>query len=169
MPTAGYRRLVRERNKLDRKQQLFNAEGVAKRKEPPKVEVTTVLDIKQAVMCPFCLYENHLQVFLVSTKKGISQSKAKCPECKNGMLMRSLTADLTVEEYAEWCFGYVADGFWKKVPFERWKSRLFHLGWSQRFWERYKQLKGDSGIESYEEHIMQQQQEAHEHEEDDWQ
>lgn len=101
-----------------------------------------VVNPTEQVMCPFCLYQDKLQSFFISTKKGISQAKAQCPECHNGMLMRTLLADMTPEQYAEWVWNYRSRGFWQKCKFSDWKVRLKNIGWAKRFWDKYKEIKG---------------------------
>ena len=145
-----------EKARDDKKQQVFGSWGEVEPRHKPTVTETFTLDINMQVSCPFCLYHDKLQRFLVSTAKGISQSKALCPECHNGMLMKSLTADWTPEQYADWVFRYAADGFWKKCPFVTWKKALKEMGWAGRFWDRYKALKG----ESYPEGTTEEQEEA---------
>lgn len=167
--SKSHRRHIRqERAKADQYQTIFGKGCLPKTRIKTVTTIGFTLDVSQIVMCPFCLYQGKLQQFLISTKKGISQSRAQCPECKNGMIMKSLTTDMTPEEYAEWCFAYSASGFWRKVPFERWKSRLAAIGWAQQFWDRYKELKGDSAVENYEDYVIRTQEEAHQHDEDEW-
>lgn len=101
------------------------------------------LDMNQQYMCPFCLGIAKLRKYLISTSKGIHKSLVLCPECKNQCKMSTLTADMTPEQYADFAYGYVGFGFWQKVPFDKWKERLRKIGWSYRFWKRYKQLKGE--------------------------
>ena len=112
--------------------------------------------------CPFCLYQGKINKFLISTKKGFHKGLGQCPECKNKMRFRTLTADWTPEDFAEWCYGYSADGYWQKVPFSKFSDRLYKIGWSKRFWERYKQLKGEGGQESYEDMLIREQWEQYE-------
>jgi hypothetical protein len=125
-----------------------------------QVTQMTSVDYNMRVRCPFCLHDDRLQAFLVSTKKGISQARAECPECHNGMMMKSLTSEWTPEQYAEWAYPYAGSGFWQKVPFETWKKRLHEIGWSHRFWERYKALKGSDESEDYFDYLDRQQEET---------
>lgn len=110
-------------------------------------------------MCPFCLHIGKLQQFLVSTKKGISQKTAKCPECHNTMRMKTLTYDFTVEQFAKWCAEYALSGYWQKVPFEKFNRRLKMLGIRYRFWKAYKTFKGEDEQPSYDEYLAYQQEE----------
>lgn len=143
----------------DRKQTFLDPtspKGMQERMPPSTIE-TTVYAGK--FFCPFCLYIGKLGEFRVQTKKGWSEKKAQCPDCKNGMMMKSLIVTQTVEEYAEWVYMYAASGFWQKIPFTKFCRRLKDLGWSYRFWGRYKALKGEATGESYEEHLDRQQEE----------
>lgn len=135
----------------DKKQAKFDKGGWLKKPAPePIVEFTTV-NANELVVCPFCLYKAQLKVFFISNKKGISQKRAQCPDCNNTMQMNSLYNDMTIEQYAEWVFGYRRSGFWQKCPFNTWKDRLYKLGWSGRFWSKYQALKADATDESFEE------------------
>jgi hypothetical protein len=61
------------------------------------------------------------------------------------MMLRNLvTMKWTPQKYAEWVFGYSLNGFWQKISFSSWKERLFEIGWSQPFWDKYKALKGEA-------------------------
>jgi transcription elongation factor Elf1 len=99
------------------------------------------------VYCPFCLYYNKLNTFiLVDTK----EYKLKCPECGNIMLMRTLKAmtrmtKTKVQAYAKWCFMYRLSGFWDKVNKPVWNRRLKEYNWAGPFWVTYKKLRGDTG------------------------
>lgn len=134
---------------FDKAQVKFNNDGVAQRPVAPEVKKFTSVNCNVLVMCPFCLHQAKLSAFFISTKKGISEGKAECPECHNGMLMKSLFEDMSPTQYADWVFKYKAFGFWKKCPFETWKKRLASIGWAKEFWDRYKDLKTDATIENY--------------------
>jgi len=143
--------------RFDKKQTILAPEtetGVTERQ--PEVRLSDH-STEEQVLCPFCLHIGKIKEFLVSTKKGISQYRAKCPECQNGMLIRSLLQEMTVEEYAEWVYNYVADGFWQKCKWYTWKDRLAKLGMAAAFWTKYKQLKGEDTTESYEDYIIRKQ------------
>jgi hypothetical protein len=129
--------------------------------EPYKVEMTVLQDYRQVVFCPFCLHYGELRTFLISTKKGISQSLAACPECKQGMRMSTLVADMTPEQFADFVYPYAKSGFWKKVNFAQWNDRLRRMGWSFRFWARYKELKGEGEYDSEEAYLERKQREEH--------
>jgi len=150
--------------KFDKRQTELapNTETGVKEKTPTfNIQTANMTDI---VTCPFCLYFGKIQEFLVSTKKGISQSKAACPQCKNGMMMRSLISEMSIEDYAEWCYEYSGSGFWQKVPFRTWAERLRKLGWAYKFWKKYRQLKGEDTTEGYKDYIMRKQYEQAEEE-----
>ena len=131
-----------------------------------KIQTKTVsYAIANIVSCPFCLHTGKISEFLISTKKGYHKGLGLCPECKNKMQLRSLTAEWTPEQYAEWCFRYSMDGFWQKVPFKKWSDRLHKISWSYRFWAKYKQLKGEGAedrTESYQDYVLRKQQEEYE-------
>jgi transcription elongation factor Elf1 len=126
----------------DKKQLKFGTWGEVEPTHKESAKITFTGDVKMLVSCPFCLYNDKLQNFLISTKKGISQSNAECPDCHKGMRMKSLTADWNAEQYADWVYAYRLSGFWSKCPFGTWKKRLNQMGWAKSFWDRYKQLKG---------------------------
>jgi transcription elongation factor Elf1 len=109
--------------------------------------------------CPFCLHKDRINKYLISTKKGYHKGLGKCPECGNQMQFKSLTAAWTPEQFAEWAYQYSASGYWQKVPFSKFNSRLRQIGWLERFWARYRQLKGSDDNESYTEHIEREQRE----------
>lgn len=153
MVTEHKKYLMRERAKADKKQSVFGTKFAVQLKTAQIKTQQKDIDFTQQVMCPFCLYQAKLQRFLVSTSKGISYGKAQCPDCGNGMMMKSLTAEWTPEQYADWVFPYSTAGFWRKCKFETWKKRLAQIGWAQRFWDRYKALKGSDETESYGEYM----------------
>jgi len=138
------RKWLREQKaKDDNKQATLNpttSTGVQLKQPPKPVEFAT---IDYPVMCPFCLHIGKINEFLINTTHGYHRGLGKCPECKNGMRLSTLTVEWTPEQYAEFAYPYSTDGFWQKVPFEKWKERLHKIGWAHRFWTRYKQLKGE--------------------------
>lgn len=139
-----HRKYVREDSvKMDVGQTCFRPDGSLRPLPTVHVESSSI-DVEKMVMCPFCLATNKIQRFLVSTKTGISSSKAECPECKNGMLMRTLLREWTPEAFAEWVYEYRRSGYWQKVQFEAWKKRLEQLGWSRPFWDHYGQIKEEN-------------------------
>ena len=144
--TATHRKYVREViAKADLSQACFTVQGDLEKMRAVIFRENTGCDLTKVVLCPFCLLEGPLQKFLVSTKKGISAARGRCPHCENGMMLRTLTHDWTVPEYAKWVYQYSGSGFWQKIPsFEVWKERLRQRGWSTEFWDTYKQLKEES-------------------------
>ena len=154
------RYMRQELARADSLQAIFSADGAVLSNKPQIFAEITGIDCTQMVMCPFCLVLSKLQAFLVSTSKGISQSRAECPSCHNGMLMRNLQKRWTPEAYAEWVFSYARSGFWQKITFQVWKARLADLGWSEEFWNKYRQLKGDDTGENYSDYMNRQGQEA---------
>jgi len=139
-----HRKYLREQRADEDKQQTrLGPIGLLEPSEMQKAKTETGPNYTQKVMCAYCLWQGPLHKFLISTKKGFHKSQAKCPDCGNGQLIRTLTADMTPEEYAEWMFFNIGYGGWQKVPFNKWKERLAQLGWARQFWDRYKTLKAE--------------------------
>jgi len=112
--------------------------------KPRDDEITLqMLQSRVKYMCPFCLHTDYLKAFMIPKKKGWSVRMAQCPECGNKMRMKTLLAEWTPEQFAEWVYNYRLSGFWGKCPFEKFNKRLKDIGWSERFWRRYKELKGE--------------------------
>lgn len=110
------------------------------------------VDLNKVVFCPFCLEENKVQRFLVSTKQGVSQHNAACPVCGVGFRLYNLLKAWTPETYADWVFEYRKSGFFQKINFLDWREKLYKMGWASAFWARYNALKGeekDEDGESY--------------------
>jgi len=129
--------------------------------EPMKFTMIPMADYEALYFCPFCLHTDKYTKFLISTPKGYHRGLGQCPECGNKMQLRTLLAEMTPEQYAEFAYPYSASGFWQKVPFEKWRERLYKMGWAHRFWGRYKQLKGEDGTESYGEYLERKQREEY--------
>lgn len=146
----------------DKHQTILAPDRIAGAKLREKPKVNFIITHKGLYRCPFCLYQATIERFLISTKKGFHKGLAKCRECGNQMRFSSLTAKWTPEQFAEWCHGYAADGYWQKVPWTKFQDRLKHLGIAQKFWQRYKELKGEDKTESYEEWVIRQDREAYE-------
>ena len=150
----------------DKHQLVFTSQGVGRNPKAKTVDVNLAVPPDKKVTCPFCLGLSEFRLFLVSTKKGISRSMVKCPLCKQGLYLKTVVgmSKWTAAEYAGWVQPYSRSGFWKKVNFNLWKRRLELMGWTQEFWDRYKELKGEDRGESYEDWIMRKQTEQHEQE-----
>jgi hypothetical protein len=137
--------LRQERAKQDLQQQIFAAGAI---KENPHRWATFTekgLDPYKYVTCPFCLGFNPLRLFLISNKKGYNRHHGRCPLCKQQMKLQTLFKAMTSpEQYAVFAYPYAKMGFWQKVPFDTWKKRLGMMGWTERFWNEYKRLRGDS-------------------------
>jgi hypothetical protein len=132
--------------KGDQSQACFRPDGSVDPRIKPEV-VSESLDTLKVVMCPFCLGKDRLQVFLVSTKKGISRSKAHCPHCNNGMLLHTLLVEWSPESFADFVYGYRKSGYWQKISFADWKQKLEELGWARPFWDHYKEMKAENADE----------------------
>jgi hypothetical protein len=124
-----------------------------------QTKVDTVLTHAGIYRCAFCLHPDPINAFLISRKKGYDKRLVQCPECKNIMQIETLTKKMTPEEYAQFLFEYSSQGGWQKVRFKVWKERMYAIGWAQPFWEKYRALKGEGKAETYEEHLMRQQEE----------
>lgn len=118
--------------------------------------VTVTDETNKQVMCAYCLYTGKLSEFLISTKKGFHKSQAKCPDCKNGQLIKTLSTNMTPEEYAEFIYSNKGYGVWQKMPFAKWKERLYQIGWAGAFWTKYKELKAQDTTETYEDVVNRQ-------------
>lgn len=151
MPKSKWKRQMKA---IDDKQQMIleptSPTGATIR---PRDTITFTPVHTKPVTCPFCLYTATIEQFLISTKKGLHKALGKCSECNNKMRLKTLTREWTPEQFAEWCHEYSASGFWSKVPFAKFRTRLYRMGWSRRFWERYKELKGEDTTESYEDMV----------------
>jgi transposase-like protein len=134
-----------------------NSPSFIKPKQEKVIPVTTLYTGKY--MCPFCLHIDKIEAYLISAKKGYDKRLGHCPECQQNMMIKTLTAEMSPEEFAEFVYGYRSSGFWQKCQFTKFNHRLAMLGWLERFWFRYKELKGNETNESYQDHIMRQQEE----------
>jgi len=123
----------------------------------PPVTVTIQQQYQGEYCCPFCLHQDVIDHFLISTKKGFNKRLGECPECHSKAELKSITASWTPEEYAEFAFGYTKMGFWQKVKWQLWRYRLEKAGWAQRFWKRYRELKGEPTTETYQDYIQRKQ------------
>jgi transcription elongation factor Elf1 len=148
-----------EKAKEDKYQTMLNPKSPSfiKEKQQQKVEVT--VKYTGEYRCPFCLHLDKINAYLISTKKGYHHGLGKCPECGNQMQLKSLTAQWTPEQFADFMYEYSRQGGWQKVPFMKFNERLKLIGWAERFWSRYKQLKGDSTDEKYTDYIQRVQEE----------
>lgn len=128
----------------DAKQRMLAPEKTVgiKEREVPLPE--WVKHVTGDILCPFCLRKAKPVEFLILTSWGYHSGRAKCPECGNIMLIDSLTARWTPEEFAEWVYEYPNYQFWKKCSYNKFTDRLKRLGWSYAFWGKYKQLKEPS-------------------------
>lgn len=123
----------------DKKQTILSLNGCSP--NPHKYAIKEdESDLDTIVLCPFCLNSNPLwkfdKIFGLRT----------CPFCKNRMRQETLTKNMSIEEFAKWVFDYRLSGFFGKIypDFKTWNEKLYLLGMSHSFWEKYKQLRGDS-------------------------
>jgi transcription elongation factor Elf1 len=153
---------MQERARRDPHQAVLANSGIDKNPSLYTViESSMAINPKKKVTCPFCLGLSEFRLFLVSGKKGISLGTAKCPLCGLTFRMKSLVcmAKWTAKEYADWVFEYSHAGFWTKVKFDTWKKRLYLMRWTEEFWERYHELKGEDKDESYTDYVDRSQRE----------
>lgn len=159
--TMSHKKYVREEKAKDDKCQTtlnFNSPSLIQSKKT--LEVIMTERYTGEYRCPFCLGLNKIGFYLISTKKGYHKGLGHCPECGNQMKLKSLTAEWTPEQFADFAYEYSCQGYWQKVPFAKFAHRLDNIGWAQRFWTRYKELKGDSTpTESYQDYLMRTQEE----------
>ncbi|MBU0791797.1 MAG: hypothetical protein KKC55_15205 [Gammaproteobacteria bacterium] len=150
---------TRERAKQDSKQMVIapsEKKGFKRRGKPIPAEI----QVKTGqFLCPFCLHADVITTYLISTKKGWHRTNGECPECHNGFRLESLTARMTPEQFGIWVYEYPAFRFWRKCEFEKFNRRLKQLGWSYKFWKAYKTEKQENKTQSYEEHMMEEQEE----------
>jgi hypothetical protein len=148
-----------QRTKADESQTvLSHSLKPEQRVVPPKVQVITEW-LNPTYLCPFCLHEGPMSDYEFKTPKGKVSKRKLCPDCNNSMLERTLTTEMTVNEYALFVFNYALSGFWEKVNYSKFCERLRKLGISYEFWKKYKELKGAGYMEEEKEHFEQQQEE----------
>jgi len=144
-----HRKYIRqEAVKNDKSQSKFSNESSIVKPEKEAIQQANKekINLDKIVYCPFCLHRAKLIKFLVSDKKGgISTYRARCPECRTGMLMKTVSAmhymtDKKIESYAQWVCDYRM-GFWKKCKKDIWDKRLKEYGWIGIFWKKYKAIK----------------------------
>ncbi len=159
--TAEHRKYMRQEHaKHCLQQMVFAKEGEDVQVKENDFRYATLaekgLDPSLKVTCPFCLGLNQLRLFLISTKKGYDRGKGKCPLCGQIMHLRTLVKVMTSpEQYAAFAQPYAKMGFWKKVSFDVWKRRLKMMGWTERFWNEYRRLRGDVEEEEQEKELEQ--------------
>ena len=151
--SLDHRRFVRQEHAKKDMQQTVFFQDTAKQTidfkgNPNKYATLTTkgIDPFRNTTCPFCLGYSRLRLFLQSTKKGFNRGIGKCPLCGQGAKLQTLVKMETwgPEEYAQFVFDYRSSGFWQKIDFASWKKRLALMGWTERFWNKYKELRGDS-------------------------
>jgi transcription elongation factor Elf1 len=155
MPKGRWNRQQSAREDKQQRKLDFTQPNLVEYKKPITVSVVEMYTGEYS--CPFCLHSDKIGNFLISTKKGYHKGLGKCPECGNQMQIKSLTSDWTPEQYAEFMYEYSGQGGWQKVKFQVWSYRLNKIGWSQRFWNRYRELKGEAKTESYTDYIQRKQ------------
>ncbi len=164
--TSDVRRYRRqEKAKLCLQQFQFGAKGEIKENPHRFAHIEEKgIDPYKDVTCPFCLGLSKLRLWLLSTKKGYDRGKGRCPECGHNAQFRTLYTQLSSpEQYANFAYPYAKSGFWTKIKehpnnkgadkFPEWKKRLALMGWTERFWNEYKRLRGDPEKEEEEKRI----------------
>lgn len=102
------------------------------------------LNFDSNVICPFCLT-------ITKFDKGFKINKQfyQCLNCKNDMTKKTLSTiiNMNPEEFAQWVYSYRLSGFFNKIKpdFKTWLNTLetFDNNYSRRFWNKYKELRGD--------------------------
>lgn len=149
----------REQAAKDDKEQLkldLTQPSLVENKKPVTVTITEMYAGNYS--CPFCLHSDKIGNFLISRKKGYDKKLGHCPECNNNMMIKTLTANMTPEQYAQFMYEYSRQGGWQKVQFKVWSFRLQKIGWAQRFWTEYRKLKGEAvTTESYDQYVQRKQ------------
>ena len=135
----------------DKKQMQFALDGTLIINQKVINEQTPLISLineQNYWICPFCLENSNK--FIIENKGLI-----KCPNCSNFMKLKTLLfiKDCSNSEYAQWVFDYRLSGFFKKINFELWIKKMHELGMSCEFWEKYKELKGESEKENKDEII----------------
>ena len=135
----------------DKKQMQFALDGTLIINQKVINEQTPLISLineQNYWICPFCLENSNK--FIIENKGLI-----KCPNCSNFMKLKTLLfiKDCSNFEYAQWVFDYRLSGFFKKINFELWIKKMHELGMSCEFWEKYKELKGESEKENKDEII----------------
>lgn len=106
------------------------------------------ITFETVVLCPFCLMSYELGKF--SLRKGLRV----CPNCGSNLKLTTLSEITDMDKFVKFVFGYRFNGFWNKIcldvpqktvntRFNTWNSRLYSLGLSREFWDKYKNMKGD--------------------------
>jgi len=129
-----------KKERIDSRQLSFGPEGDL------KVPYRAVFEIhSRVVSCPYCLYEDKVAAFLTVPKKHgeISEKRARCPDCKVLMLTRTLTAEMTVEAYAEWVCVMASYDRNDRISWVKIKARLKQMGITEQFWEAYKKVRAE--------------------------
>lgn len=157
---SEHRKYVREQETKQDKQQTKFTIGIKQiliQKETTQTtKQLTNLNIKQNLICPFCLNVEILEHFIDKENKQykkdlqITKHLAICPNCNQKIQWKTLFSILNMktEQFAEWVFEYAFGGnFWSKISnFKHWNQRLYEMGMVYDFWKRYKELKGEKQL-----------------------
>jgi len=157
MVKSKYRR--EQKAKDDNKQARLDFQSPTLIKVKPTIKTEITQTHVGEYMCPFCLHKDRINLYLISTKKGYDKRLGQCPECHKKMNIDTLTKKMTPEQFAEFAFGYSSSGYWQKVNFKVFNFRLEKMGWAQKFWTKYRELKGDSTQENYADYVQRVQEE----------
>ena len=90
-----------------------------------------IIDFNTRVLCPFCLNDDTLDKF----RKD--RAWFECPKCKNLLTLKTCAniIKMNPKQFAKWVFEYRLSGFFGKINFKEWNTKLWELGVSQEFWE----------------------------------
>jgi hypothetical protein len=103
---------------------------------------TVMIKYDELVLCPFCLSLNEF-----GKQFTLDKGFYKCLFCKNSLKKETIKiiVNMNPEEFARWVYDYRKNGFFKKIypTFKMWNNRLNEYNYSLRFWNKYKELRGD--------------------------
>lgn len=137
----------------DSRQYQLNPDLTITKNKSFLIENKPKIEFDMVVLCPFCLMSYELDKF--SLRKGLRV----CPNCGSKLKLSTLAEISDLDRFVEFVFHYRFSGFWSKIcldvlenenrdaRFREWNKRLRNLGLSLQFWEKYKNLKGDSDTE----------------------
>lgn len=133
---------------FDKQQMMFNNDSTVKMNDFKFAEKEPNIKYHNIVLCPFCLKSNELGKFAL--KKGLRV----CPNCGLSLKLSTLSELDDLDKFVRFVFNYRLNGFWDKIclevlkkdrdsRFNEWNKRLWQLGLSRGFWDKYRALRGD--------------------------
>jgi transposase-like protein len=133
-------------SETDKQQTKFVNGEIETNKSRVMIEKSKI-DFSVKVLCPFCLNVNTLDKFQKD------RAWYKCPDCNQLLTVKTCVSIIKMnpKQFAKWVFEYRLSGFFGKIDFKKWNTKLWELGVSKEFWEEYKLLRGDSTQEEEQE------------------